>query len=105
MGQTTSDQDIELMRQDLRNKKWQIIAENLPLSDAEAEKFWPIYQHYTDDFRNLGNQRNRNNLFAIGFRRAAPPIGVYSRFTISRSWIVAVCSCPKSTISLVPSVV
>jgi len=57
MGQTTSEQDIELMRQDLRNKKRQIIAENLPLSDAEAEKFWPIYQHYTDDLKQINNEK------------------------------------------------
>jgi hypothetical protein len=57
MSQTTSDQDIELMRQDLRNKKRQIIAENLSLSDAEAEKFWPIYQHYTNDLKLVYDQK------------------------------------------------
>jgi len=57
MSQTTSDQDIELMHQDLRNKKRQIIAENLPLSDAEAEKFWPIYQHDTNDLKLVYDQK------------------------------------------------
>jgi hypothetical protein len=57
MGQTTSDQDIDLMRQDLRNKKRQIIAENLPLSNAEAEKFWPIYQHYTNDLKQINDEK------------------------------------------------
>jgi hypothetical protein len=57
MSQTTSDQDIDLMRQDLRNKKRQIIAENLPLSDAEAEKFWPIYQHYTNDLKQINDEK------------------------------------------------
>jgi hypothetical protein len=57
MGQSASDQDIELMRQDLRNKKSQIIAENLPLSDAEAEKFWPIYQHYTNDLKQINDEK------------------------------------------------
>jgi len=57
MGQSASDQDIDLMRQDLRNKKRQIIAENLPLSDAEAEKFWPIYQHYTNDLKQINDEK------------------------------------------------
>jgi hypothetical protein len=57
MGQSASDQDIDLMRQDLRNKKRQIIAENLPLSDAEAQKFWPIYQHYTNDLKQINDEK------------------------------------------------
>ncbi len=57
MGQSASDQDIDLMRQDLRNKKRQIIAENLPLSDVEAEKFWPIYQHYTNDLKQINDEK------------------------------------------------
>jgi hypothetical protein len=57
MGQSASDQDIDLMRQDLRNKKRQIIAENLPLSEAEAEKFWPIYEHYKNDLRKINDEK------------------------------------------------
>ena len=57
MDPTASDHDIDLMRQDLRNKKRQIIAENLPLSDAEAEKFWPIYQHYTNDLKLIYDEK------------------------------------------------
>jgi hypothetical protein len=57
MAQSASDQDIDLMRQDLRNKKRQIIAENLPLSDAEAERFWPVYQHYTNDLKQINDEK------------------------------------------------
>lgn len=57
MSQAASDQDIDLMRQDLRNKKRQIIADNLPLTDAEAEKFWPIYQHYTNDLKLIYDEK------------------------------------------------
>jgi hypothetical protein len=57
MSQTASDQDIALMRQDLRNKKRQLIADNLPLSDAEAEKFWPIYQHYTSELKLIYDEK------------------------------------------------
>ena len=41
MGQhRVSDQDIDLMRKDIRSQKKQLIAQNLKLTDAEATKFW-----------------------------------------------------------------
>ena len=44
---TASDQDIQLLRQDIRSQKKQMVAANMPLTDAEAEKFWPVYDQYT----------------------------------------------------------
>ena len=41
-AQSSVDQDIDLMRKDIRSAKKQIIAANLQLTDAEAEKFWPL---------------------------------------------------------------
>ena len=35
------------MRKDIRSQKKQIIAANMSLTEAEAEKFWPIYDQYT----------------------------------------------------------
>lgn len=43
---SVTDQEIELMRQDLRSKRKQIIAANIQMTDAEAEKFWPVYDQY-----------------------------------------------------------
>jgi hypothetical protein len=45
-SQTISDQDIQLLRQDLRSQKKQLVAANLNLTDTEATKFWPIYDQY-----------------------------------------------------------
>ena len=47
--QTLSDQDIEALRAQLRSDKKQLVAANLPLTDTEAEKFWPVYDQYTAD--------------------------------------------------------
>jgi hypothetical protein len=47
-GQIASEHDLELLRQDLRAKKQQIIGENLRMTDDEAKRFWPIYNHYTN---------------------------------------------------------
>jgi hypothetical protein len=54
---TITDEDIALLRQDLRAKKMQVIGENMSLSDAEAEKFWPIYNHYVKDLIEVNNQK------------------------------------------------
>jgi hypothetical protein len=43
---SVTDQEIELMRGDLRSKRKQIIAANIQMTDAEAEKFWPVYDQY-----------------------------------------------------------
>jgi hypothetical protein len=59
MSLNTSDQDIEMMRRDLRARKQQIIGENLRLNDAEAEKFWPLYHHYADDLKEIYNEKFR----------------------------------------------
>jgi hypothetical protein len=54
---TITDEDIALLRQDLRAKKMQVIGQNMPLSEREAEKFWPIYNHYVKDLQVVNNQK------------------------------------------------
>ena len=45
-SQPKPDDFIELLRKDVRSQKKQIIAENMDLSEAEAVKFWPVYDQY-----------------------------------------------------------
>ena len=40
------EKDLELLRRDLRSEKKQLIALNVTLTDAEATKFWPVYDQY-----------------------------------------------------------
>jgi hypothetical protein len=54
---TVTDQDIALLRQDIRAMKMRVIGENMSLSDAEAQKFWPIYKHYADDLHDVHNEK------------------------------------------------
>ena len=54
---TVTDEDIALLRQDLRAMKMQVIGQNMSLSDTEAEKFWPIYNHYVKDLQEVNNQK------------------------------------------------
>jgi hypothetical protein len=45
-SQASPDDFVNLLRKDIRSQKKQIIAENMGLSAAEAEKFWPVYDQY-----------------------------------------------------------
>jgi len=54
---TASDDDIKMLRSDLRSDKKQIIAQNLQLTDTQAEKFWPVYDAYAKELAKLGDQR------------------------------------------------
>lgn len=51
--QWSPDQDIELLKSNLRTQKKLIVAANMDLSDAEAEKFWPVYNRYAADFAKI----------------------------------------------------
>jgi len=56
-SQTPADQDIQLLRQDIRSQKKQLIAANLKLSDVESEKFWPVYDQYTTELVKINDQK------------------------------------------------
>jgi hypothetical protein len=40
------EKDLDLLRRDIRSAKKQTIAANVTLTDAEATKFWPVYDQY-----------------------------------------------------------
>jgi len=52
-SQQNPDDFIDLLRKDVRSQKKQIIAENMDLSDAEAEKFWPVYDRYAAELSRI----------------------------------------------------
>src|SRR5690348_5131869 len=52
-----SDQDMNLLRKDLRSKRKQLIAANLKLTDTEASKFWPVYDHYVTDLIAINDKK------------------------------------------------
>jgi hypothetical protein len=56
-AQSSADQDIDLLRKDIRSQKKQIIAANLQLTDIEAEKFWPLYDQYTAELVKINNAK------------------------------------------------
>jgi hypothetical protein len=54
---TVTDEDIALLRKDVRAMKMEVIGQNMSLSDTEAQKFWPIYKHYADDLHEVNNSK------------------------------------------------
>jgi hypothetical protein len=54
---TVTDEDITLLRKDLRAMKMQVIGQNMSMSDDEAQKFWPIYNHYVRDLSEVNDQK------------------------------------------------
>jgi hypothetical protein len=54
---TVTDEDIALLRKDLRAMKMQVIGQNMSLSETEGQKFWPIYNHYVKDLQEVNNQK------------------------------------------------
>jgi Spy/CpxP family protein refolding chaperone len=43
------DQQIQLLRKDLRSQRKSLIAANMTLTGDEAAKFWPVYDQYVSD--------------------------------------------------------
>ena len=52
-----SDQDLNLLRQDIRSQRKQLIASNLNLTDQEATKFWPVYDQYVSELITINDKK------------------------------------------------
>lgn len=48
---------VELARSDIRTQKAYIIAQNLPLTEAEAVEFWPLHREYEAELGKLLDER------------------------------------------------
>jgi hypothetical protein len=52
-----TDEDIQMLRKDIRSQRKQLIAANMKLTDAEAEKFWPVYEQYISELVKTNNKK------------------------------------------------
>ncbi len=48
---------IEILRSDLRTQRKALMAANMHLSDAEATRFWPVYNEFEAESTKLGDLR------------------------------------------------
>ena len=45
----TADAKVEQLREEHRSQRRKIVAANLPLTETEASKFWPLYDRYRNE--------------------------------------------------------
>ena len=53
----TLDEEIALMRSDLRSNRKKVIAANMKFAPDEARWFWPTYEQYTNELVNINNAK------------------------------------------------
>jgi len=69
--------DMQALRNAVRTDKKAFVASTLQLTDAEAKKFWPLYDAYQRDV-DLANQR-RNVVVTTLIGMDKPPSDLYAR--------------------------
>ena len=52
-----NDSNIQLMRQDIRSERKKVVAANMPLTETEATKFWPVYDRYIAETIKVNDDR------------------------------------------------
>jgi hypothetical protein len=51
------EHSIELLRQDVKSAKLELMTSSLPLTQKQADLFWPIYREYDRELTKLGDRR------------------------------------------------
>src|ERR1700677_4190114 len=52
-----SEQDIQMLRENIRADRKKIVAANMNLTADEATKFWPVYDQSQADLNKIGDAR------------------------------------------------
>jgi len=52
-----NDANIQLMREDIRSQRKKVVAANMPLTETEAMKFWPVYDRYIGETIKVNDDR------------------------------------------------
>ena len=53
----TLDEEVALMRSDLRSNRKKVIAANMKFAPDEAQWFWPTYEQYVNELVNMNNAK------------------------------------------------
>src|SRR6476661_511326 len=74
LAQEASDANMEILKQKLKADKKLLVANNMELSDAEAKKFWPIYDAYQKELEQV-NQKLGQTIkeYAEAFNKGSIP--------------------------------
>ena len=55
--QSFESEYVEMLKKDIQNESKKIVAENLSLTEEQAEIFWPLYDEYDAAYDGLVNDR------------------------------------------------
>jgi hypothetical protein len=47
---------VAVLRADIETRKTNVVQQNLPLSEEQARRFWPLQRSYENDLSKLGDQ-------------------------------------------------
>jgi hypothetical protein len=56
-SEQVNDANLQLMREDIRAERKKIVAVNMPLTETEATKFWPVYDRYIGETIKVNDVR------------------------------------------------
>jgi hypothetical protein len=54
---SVTDQDVQMLRADIRAQRKDLTAQNMTLTPDEATKFWPLYDQYVGELTKIGDTR------------------------------------------------
>jgi dGTP triphosphohydrolase len=54
--QEPTENDMQILLEKIKADKKLLVASNMKLSDAEAKKFWPVYDAYQAELKNLNKR-------------------------------------------------
>jgi len=54
---SATEQDVQMLRENIRSARKKIVAANMNLTADEATKFWPLYDQYQQDLNKIGDAR------------------------------------------------
>ena len=74
MAQEMSDSNMQILKEKLKADKKLLVAGNMDLSEADAKKFWPIYDEYQKDLQQV-NQKLGQTIkdYADAFNKGPVP--------------------------------
>ena len=71
---TSSDTNMEILKEKLKADKKLLVAGNMDLSDAEAKKFWPLYDSYQMDLNQVNLKLGETiKTYAEAFNKGSIP--------------------------------
>ena len=53
----SQEYSLELMRQDIKSMKVELMTSSLPLTQQQADLFWPLYRDYSNELSKLADRR------------------------------------------------